>query len=279
LYGRNKRKTKKKQSDGSEKEPFLIDEAKTGEKIETYEEKEVKKIQEEESKIPYSYIIVISSIFAILLVIVVFIGGKGAISIVGVTSCSIPFWILFSLPFPIIITFIVLFAFYLLRVTQKKVSINFPFIKGDVKWSFLNLTLFPSLFLCAGFFASLLGIGSGMFKSPILVELGLEQLPAAATSTYMIFYTSLFTVTQYTFLGRMPPDYALWLGITGFIAALIGRYVILSFVKKYKMQSIMVFLSAFVTALSILLMGGVGIWRLIKEVQSGQYLGFKTPCQ
>jgi len=108
--------------------------------------------------------------------------------------------------------------------------------------------------------------------------LGLDIFPAAATSTYMIFYTSLFTVTQYAFLGRLPADYALWLGATGFIAAMIGRFIVGAVVKKYKIQSAVIFLAASVTVASVLLMGSVGIWRLVLQVRAGEYLGFKTPC-
>jgi len=49
-------------------------------------------------------------------------------------------------------------------------------------------------------------------------------------------------------------------------------------VKMYKIQSAIVFLAAIVTFASALLMGGVGIYRLVLQVQAGDYLGFKSPC-
>jgi uncharacterized membrane protein YfcA len=63
-----------------------------------------------------------------------------------------------------------------------KILIN----KGDIKWNFCNMVFLPFGFLLAGLLSSLLGIGSGMVKAPILVELGLEPAVGAATSTFMV---------------------------------------------------------------------------------------------
>jgi len=205
-------------------------------------------------------------------------GGHGVQSVVGVTSCSAAFWVLFSLPFPIILTVIISFAVYLHFQTQKKKKIGFEFAKGDIHWDFWNLCLYPFYFAMAGFFASLLGIGSGMLKAPVLVELGLEPVVAAATSTYMILFTASITVAQYTFLGRMPFDYGIWFAIVGFLAALCGQLIVGYLVKKYKMQSLVIFLVVFVMAVSVLLMGGLGIAKVVLGVQNGEYLGFKSPC-
>jgi uncharacterized membrane protein YfcA len=48
------------------------------------------------------------------------------------------------------------------------------------------MVFLPFGFLLAGLLSSLLGIGSGMVKAPILVELGLEPAVGAATSTFMV---------------------------------------------------------------------------------------------
>jgi len=73
-----------------------------------------------------------------------------------------------------------------------------------------------------------------MLKAPMLVELGLEPVVAAATSTFMILFTASITAIQYIFLGRMPIDYGIWFALTGFIAAILGQLVIGYIVKKLK---------------------------------------------
>jgi len=244
----------------------------------TEQEHQLHSLKQEETKVPLGSLLALCTVFLLLLLVIVFKGGHGVVSIVGVYTCSPAYWILFAVPFVIIVIFAIFYAVYLLRITQMKKEINYRFLRGDIQWNFWKVLFFPLPFFIAGFFASLLGIGSGMFKSPFLMEVGLDVLPASATSTYMIFYTSMFTVTQYAFLGRLPPDYALCFGVTGFIAALIGRYIVAALVKMYKIQSAIVFLAAIVTFASALLMGGVGIYRLVLQVQAGDYLGFKSPC-
>jgi uncharacterized membrane protein YfcA len=61
------------------------------------------------------------------------------------------------------------------------------------------MVFLPFGFLLAGLLSSLLGIGSGMVKAPILVELGLEPAVGAATSTFMviIFLNERFYLLQY----------------------------------------------------------------------------------
>jgi len=208
----------------------------------------------------------------------IFKGGHGVQSIVGIMSCSPWYWVLFSVPFPILVVLSILFGVYLFSTTRKKKKLKYQWAKGDIQWNLCNLLVYPTFFCMAGFFASLLGIGSGMLKAPLLVELGLEPVVAAATSTYMILFTASITVAQYSFLGRMPFDYGIWFAATGFLAALLGQLVIGYIVKKYKMQSIIVFLLVAVMVISIFLMGGLGISKVVLDYQNGVYMGFKTPC-
>lgn len=263
--------------DGEQSKPLLDSEVGT-EVPQSDHGATIQEIKEQEARTPWFQLILVSFCWIVIFIAALFKGGHGVQSIVGITTCSPAFWVLFALPFPIIITLMILFAAYLFYQTQKKKKVNYQHAKGDIEWNLLNLFLFPFYFALAGFFASLLGIGSGMLKAPVLVELGLEPVVAAATSTYMILFTASITVAQYTFLGRMPFDYGIWFAITGFLAALIGQLVIGFLVRKYKMQSLIVFLVVFVMAISVLLMGGLGIAKVVISVQNGEYLGFKTPC-
>jgi uncharacterized membrane protein YfcA len=270
-------------SGDQQKEPLLADpdqiEGSIQQPVEEHpDHKELKELHAVEANTPWFQLLMISFCWLVIFIIALFKGGHGVQSIVGVTQCSPAFWVLFALPFPILLTIMVLFGIYLFASTVKKNKIGYKWHRGDIKWTACNLFFLPSFFGMAGFFASLLGIGSGMLKAPILVELGLEPVVAAATSTYMILFTASITVAQYTFLGRMPFDYGVWFAMVGFFAALLGQLVIGYIVKKYKMQSLIVFLLVAVMLLSIFLMGGLGIARVVWAVQSGEYLGFKTPC-
>jgi hypothetical protein len=73
-------------------------------------------------------------------------------------------------------------------------------------------------------------------------------------------------------------DYGLYFAVGGFLAALIGQLVIGHIVRKYKFQSLMVFILAFVMIASVILMGALGITKFVYSIQNNEYLGFKSPC-
>lgn len=265
-------------SDGTEISESQIEPLLTENQPDPDHHQELKDLHHGEASTPWFQLLLLSFCWLFLFIIALFKGGHGVQSVVGVLPCSPWFWVLFAIPFPIIIVLSVLFGMYLFYQSAKKKKLGYKFAKGDIQWNLCNLLVYPTFFCLAGFFASLLGIGSGMLKAPLLVELGLEPVVAAATSTYMILFTASITVAQYTFLGRMPFDYGMWFAGTGFLAALIGQLVIGYIVKRYKMQSLIVFLLVAVMIISVFLMGGLGIAKVVTGFQNAEYMGFKTPC-
>lgn len=63
----------------------------------------------------------------------------------------------------------------------------------------------------------------------------------------------------------MPLDYALWYGVTGFIAGLIGKIGITYLINKYRKTAIVIFLIAIVIGLSAFVMGIAGIFNMIQH--------------
>jgi len=273
-----------KDDDDVIKEEIITDDKLLTNEEKIIEEKRLKDKNELESIIKYENSTPLLMIFCLVITLVIVIvlallrGGHGVQSVIGILPCSIWYWIVFLFNFPIVIIIVVMFGIYLLGLQLRKHQLGYHGIKGDVKWNLCNLIFLPFLFFFAGCLSSLLGIGSGMVKAPILNEMGLEPAVSAATSTFMILFTATSTSSQYILLGRMPLDYGLFFGLSGFLAALVGQLVIGYIVKKYKFQSLMVFLLAFVMILSILLMGALGIYKFVISVINNEYLGFKSPC-
>mmetsp|Transcript_4345 Transcript_4345/g.16354 ORF Transcript_4345/g.16354 Transcript_4345/m.16354 type:complete len:236 (-) Transcript_4345:180-887(-) len=205
-------------------------------------------------------------------------GGHGAPSMVGIQMCSALFWILNFSPFIFIGTIMVFIALYLISRHRRKVNSGYKFLKGDVHWNLFNTAIFPFFCLLAGIAAGCLGIGGGMLKAPVLVELGLLPETIVASSSFMIMFTSSITTSQFVILGRLPFDYGIVFAIGGFISALVGQMMFEYVVKKFDRPSLLVILMAIVIGVSTLLMGGVGASRLIRDVHEGAYLGFNLPC-
>ena len=71
--------------------------------------------------------------------------------------------------------------------------------------------------------AGFAGIGGGMFKGPILLELGMPVPVQVATTSFMIVFTATSTTMQYLINGFLDPSVAAWYAGVGAIGAAIGQ--------------------------------------------------------
>lgn len=115
----------------------------------------------------------------------IFKGGDQMYSIVGVKLCSPVYWILSFVMVPVIIIAWGITAKFLMREYEKKKEEGRE-IEGEIKYTYKNILLLGILSVIAGCLASLLGIGGGMIKGPVLLQMGLVPDVTAATSSYMI---------------------------------------------------------------------------------------------
>jgi uncharacterized membrane protein YfcA len=77
--------------------------------------------------------------------------------------------------------------------------------------------------LVAGFFSALFGVGGGIVIVPLLIlGLGFETRPAAATSLAAIGITALAGVANYWAHGDVRPGYAALVGVPASVCAVWG---------------------------------------------------------
>jgi uncharacterized membrane protein YfcA len=240
-------------------------------------ESELKLLLNLESKIPWFKIFVLFGVLIVVSVHSLLVGGKGD-SLVGVVMCTPLYWGLFVTIIPVLSLITLTVGYYLIKQDYKKQRLHYKFVNGDVRWT-LNYTLVISaLSLGAGILSSLLGIGGGMILSPMMLEMQVLPEVVAATSTYMILFTSLSAVVQFAVLGRIIWDYAGVYCVIGFFSAIVGQSLLSYIVKKYNKTSIIVFCIVAVISCSVILLGVTGIMRFADQVKHGAYLGFNPYC-
>jgi len=108
------------------------------------------------------------------------------------------------------------------------------------------------------------------------VILGLKV--TAATTSFMVLFSSSMSMVQYLILGMKHIEYALVFTAVCFLASIIGLVLIQRAIKKWGRASLIVFSVSIVMALStasISCFGAIGVWR---EYKSGKNMGFKLPC-
>lgn len=57
--------------------------------------------------------------------------------------------------------------------------------------------------ILAGFCAGMFGIGGGVVKGPLMLEMGVHPAVAAATTAVMIFFTAVVATTSFIAFGTM----------------------------------------------------------------------------
>ena len=152
------------------------------------EERELQAIYEAEKRTPFLKIVVLFTCWMTVFVLSLLKGGHGTPSILpGVTRCSVGYWILTVLSFPILGAMTLGIVFYLLKKHERKAQLGYQFVEGDVHWNRYNVTLYPIACVGAGILASMLGIGGGMIKSPLLLILGSDPVSSQATTSFSKF--------------------------------------------------------------------------------------------
>ncbi|KAG7385897.1 hypothetical protein PHYPSEUDO_000959 [Phytophthora pseudosyringae] len=238
--------------------------------------------QREMRLFPLKYIIPLVLSWLVVLAQSMLRGGHGAPSIIGITCNSADYWMLTLLPLLILVA-ITLWVGYQLRLLNRlKVLCDYPFVEGDVHWIKRRVLIFPTLCSMAGVAAGLLGIGGGMVKGPIMLEMGILPPVQSATANFMILFTSSSTTLQFAINGQFPGerqyDYMAWFALMGCIGGLCGQKGVAYLVKKYKRESIMVYLLAATIGLSALAMGIIGLKSTIRDMDKGVHLGFNGIC-
>ncbi|KAG2385633.1 hypothetical protein C9374_003448 [Naegleria lovaniensis] len=209
---------------------------------------------------PLVKILVLVLCWVIIFTLSLLRGGEGAPSIIGIEMCSVTYWVLVGLSFPIVGVIMIIIAVYLLIDYRKKVKNGFKFVQGDVKWNWINVTLYPGACLLAGILAS---------SDPAV---------GAATAAFMIFFTSSISSAQFIIVGRIPLDYGLLYGLTGFLSGFVGFFFVTFVVERWGKRSLIILCVAIVLLSATLLMGGVGIYDVVVDMKTGVYMGFHNLC-
>jgi hypothetical protein len=79
------------------------------------------------------------------------------------------------------------------------------FVDGDVEWNARSTVIYPVLCIFAGFFAGLFGVGGGIIKGPLMLEMGVLPPVAAANAATMILFTTGIAALTFLLFGAIDP--------------------------------------------------------------------------
>jgi len=175
------------------------------------------------------------------------------------TTCgSGAYWFLMFVPVLITVSMMVVVRHYLLEKCAAKRSAGGPDWtppEGDMDWNDTTTVTYPLICTLAGVFAGMFGIGGGIVKGPLMVEMGILPQVSAATAAFMILYTTASATVTYAAFDLIAWNFAAVLFPIGMIFTALGQVMVNGYIKRTGRSSVIVFVIAGIVGLSTLLMG------------------------
>lgn len=138
-------------------------------------------------------------------------------------------------------------------------------------WDMKNSVYYPSIAIFAGAAAAMLGLGGGLVLGFVLYEtLGPEE--ASATSGAATFFISFSSAIPQILSGVLPLDYCIVMFFVGLGSTSLGQFVIMSYIRKKGYRFLIVAALAAILSLSLLILGGYGIYNAAVTSHAGSSL-------
>lgn len=231
------------------------------------------------NRYPVKTILALLFVWLALFAVQVLRGGHGRQGLLELAECGLGYWLLTASQIPVALG-VTGWVIYHLRESAAEAmdpgTSNVP----DQGYALgpKESTLFSVMALAAGVIGGMLGIGGAMIINPLLLSVGVLPQVAAATSLFMVFFSSSMSVAQYWLMGRIPVFYALISALIAAFASAVGIAGLQKIISKYGRPSLTVFTVAAVIGLSAILMGIFGSQDVWNDYQSGADMGFTYPC-
>mmetsp|Transcript_13011 Transcript_13011/g.19628 ORF Transcript_13011/g.19628 Transcript_13011/m.19628 type:complete len:493 (+) Transcript_13011:103-1581(+) len=230
----------------------------------TAEQRELEALIETERHTPMDKMYILIVMFAVLIVLnLVKGGGKSFPSPIGIECGSFSYWMVTLSIFVWVFGIALYMRQELIKKWRQKKRLRYKYAPGDVEWNERNTLIYPALCVFAGFCAGMFGIGGGVVKGPLMLEMGVHPMVASGTVAVMIFMTAIAATTSFIAFGTLTYDYAYYLFVFGLGATAIGQFGVGYLVKKYKRVSLISLSIGAVVALSTVLMGLQSVLSLL----------------
>ncbi|KAJ6791166.1 Uncharacterized protein M6B38_245880 [Iris pallida] len=229
---------------------------------------------------PWAKLAVLMLIWLCFFVLHVLNGDKDGKIITRVRPCGLKYWLITSSQVPIAIGFTAYILYRRRRnrhnkPDQQKVGMD-TVVYNTIEA--LPVVVFPMAALLSGVLGGLFGIGGGLLINPVLLQIGVPPQVTAATTSFMVLFSSSMSMVQYLILGMKDIKQALVFSAVCFVASIVGLVTIQRAIVKSGRVSLIVFSVSAVMALSavsITCFGAVDVWR---KYIDGKNMGFKLPC-
>uniref|UniRef100_A0A7S2WB47 Sulfite exporter TauE/SafE n=1 Tax=Rhizochromulina marina TaxID=1034831 RepID=A0A7S2WB47_9STRA len=229
------------------------------------------KIEAEEVKHPY---------WKIALLAFCFVGVMALDVLKDEQPCGSPaYWTATIACIPWVFIFTLGYRRYLMKRQALKAEVGYRFLEGDVDWNERTTLIYPVLCTAAGFLAGMFGVGGGMIKGPLVLEMGLTPLQAHATGMFMILFTSGSACVTFFLFGQLNIVAGSLLFVVGLLCTAVGQYGFDQILKRNNRQSMIIISMASVISLSAVLLTTRSIIDAASREDKSTLINFGTLCR
>ena len=156
--------------------------------------KELSTLLKNESTTPIDRVLVMTSMALIVIISSLLKGGgKRFPSLVGIQCGSVEYWSVTASVIILIFLISIWARSVLVAKWRLKQRLRYVYQEGDVEWNPSNTIKYPSICFFAGFCAGMFGIGGGVVKGPLMLQMGrvfslIFTLNSALFSAYIMAY-------------------------------------------------------------------------------------------
>jgi len=234
-------------------------------------------VQVDQASPPWCKIFLLTVCFAGCVVLTI-LKGSGHGSIIGVECGSPSFWILSLCAVPWVFVFGALFRKMLIRENENRAREGHKFDESsEIRWDARTTIKYPIVCTIAGVLAGLFGVGGGIVKGPLMLEMGVNPRVAAATAATMILFTTSAACASFQVFGLLEPGYGALFFLLGLVCTAIGQGVINAWMRSAKRQSPPVLSIGLVMALSTVLVA-LEAFEKVSTLESGDLLRPSSIC-
>merc|ERR1712178_334544 len=177
-------------------------------------------------------------VFAGVLLLEIVKGGGAFPSPLGLKCGGVGYWTVTLATLPWVLYWMLDVRKGLVALYHKKQIYNYQYVEGDIMWDERNTIKFPAMCTVAGIFAGMFGIGGGIVKGPLMLEMGVHPQVTSATSATMILFTSAGASVSYLLFQQLNLNYGIVLFCNGLVFTLLGQIGLNKLVKRYKRNSL-----------------------------------------
>jgi len=163
--------------------------------------------------------------------------GSGHGSIIGVECGSTGFWALSLATIPWVAVFGAVFRRMLMKEHKRKLLSGYRFDAQDIRWDGKTTIKYPLICTLAGILAGLLGVGGGIVKGPLMLEMGVSPRVAAASAATMILFTTSAACVSFQVFGLLEPQYGTLCFLLGLVCTAVGQGAVNAWMRGAKRQS------------------------------------------